>query len=131
VAHWQLYQRDKLELPLELCACCPIPCAKNAGLGLIKDFQDRKKLSFEQAEGAEPLPAQLQLRALSPELRAVLWNTIHEYLQKSVHHPNYGRAHIVEPWLIILKEEHVYRHHRMVDDFVNDPKSHCWDTTHI
>jgi hypothetical protein len=37
------------------------------------EYGDRKRLTFEQAEGAEPLPARLKLREVSPELRARLW----------------------------------------------------------
>ena len=36
-------------------------------------YADRKKLTFEHAEGAEPLPSQMQLKEVSPQLRAVLW----------------------------------------------------------
>src|SRR4051812_47277405 len=41
----------------------------NGGIALADDFEDRKKLSFEQAEGAEPLPSQLRMREVSPRLR--------------------------------------------------------------
>jgi hypothetical protein len=40
-------------------------------------YADRKKLSFEQAEGVEPLPRQLRLKEISPELRALLWREVH------------------------------------------------------
>jgi hypothetical protein len=36
-------------------------------------YAERKKLTFEQAEGAEPLPTQLKLKELSPLLRSALW----------------------------------------------------------
>jgi hypothetical protein len=38
----------------------------------------RKTVTFEQAEGVEPLPRQLRLKELSKELRAKLWFVIHE-----------------------------------------------------
>lgn len=87
------------------------------------DLKHRKKLSFEQAEGAEPLPAQLQLREVSPKLRAVLWNYIHNRLDGSKEHSDYGRAYLDKPWSTILKDEHVYYRHRMAADFVNDAKA--------
>jgi len=33
-------------------------------------YADRRRLTFEQAEGAEPLPRQLQTKEVSQELRA-------------------------------------------------------------
>jgi hypothetical protein len=39
---------------------------------MAEENQNRKHLTFEQAEGAEPLPEQLKLRELSPQLRAQL-----------------------------------------------------------
>jgi hypothetical protein len=41
-------------------------------------YADRRRLTFEQAEGVEPLPRQMQPRELSQELRAVLWAHIYE-----------------------------------------------------
>lgn len=87
---------------------------------MADDIDQRKKLSFEQAEGLEPLPSQLQLREISPQLRAILWNRVHLFLKKSEQHSNYGVNYLDEPWNIILRDEHVYRRHRMVDDFKND-----------
>jgi hypothetical protein len=40
---------------------------------MADDFEDRKQSTFEQAEGADPLPNQLKLKQISPELRAALW----------------------------------------------------------
>lgn len=47
---------------------------------MASEYEDRKRLTFEQAEGAEPLPAQLKLKEVSPELRARLWYIFHEEL---------------------------------------------------
>jgi hypothetical protein len=81
--------------------------------------QDRIRLSFEQAEGVEPLPSQLQLREVSQELRAVLWNTIRGRLQSCTKRSDYGKAYLDSPWFLILRDEHVYRQHKMVDDWIN------------
>ena len=43
------------------------------GVGMASEYEDRRRLTFEQAEGAEPMPSQLALREVSPELRARLW----------------------------------------------------------
>jgi hypothetical protein len=47
---------------------------------MASEYEDRKRLTFEQAEGAEPLPAQLKLREVSQELRARLWQIFHQEL---------------------------------------------------
>jgi hypothetical protein len=99
---------------------------------LTKDIEERKKLTFEQAEGIEPLPSQLKLREVSPKLRAVLWNQIHRYLTDATRSSDYGGASYLEkPWSMILKEEHVYRQHRMADDFKNKSKELIKETRDI
>jgi hypothetical protein len=47
------------------------------------EYEDRKRLTFEQAEGVEPLPSQLELKEVSPELRARLWSVFHELLMEA------------------------------------------------
>jgi AbiJ N-terminal domain 4 len=98
---------------------------------LTKDTEERKKLTFEQAEGVQPLPSQLQLREVSQQLRAVLWNQIHRYLSEATEHSDYGPNYIDKPWSMILKEEHVYRQHGMVDDFGNVAKDLIAETRDI
>jgi hypothetical protein len=61
-------------------------------------IEQRKKLTFEQAEGLEPLPSQLQLREVSPALRAALWHLIHEYLNDSTEYREYSGRYIDKPW---------------------------------
>lgn len=89
---------------------------------MTKDIDDRMKLSFEQAEGAAPLPSQLQLREISRELRAVLWDAVHDHLNGAINYVSYGDNYVGEPWSIILKAEHVFRQHKMTDDFNTDPE---------
>lgn len=87
---------------------------------MVDDLTERKKLTFEQAEGIEPLPSQLQLREISDQLRAVLWNRIHAHLDDATELSSYGANYLNKPWSTILKDEHVYRQHGMADDFEND-----------
>jgi AbiJ N-terminal domain 4 len=89
---------------------------------MAKNIDERRKLSFEQAEGVEPLPTQLQLREVSPQLRSALWDRFYTYLRKAIHHVDYGSDSMDEPWSTILKDEHVYRQHRMADDFPSTAK---------
>jgi hypothetical protein len=49
-------------------------------------YAERKKLPFEQAEGAAPLPSQLKLQEISQELRARLWGVIHTHLAQATKH---------------------------------------------
>jgi hypothetical protein len=88
-------------------------------------FNHRKGLTFEQAEGAAPLPAQLKLKELTPELRAVLWEAVHDSLVGHRDHEKFtGRAYPADPWGRILRHILVYRDHRMADDFRNDSEPH-------
>jgi hypothetical protein len=77
----------------------------------------RKKLSFKQAEGLAPLPRQLARTEMSDELRAVLWNFVHDQISKHTHEHGYR---VFGPWLSVLKAAHVFRDHRPIDDF--DPR---------
>ena len=67
--------------------------------------------------------SQLQLREVSPQLRALLWGCLHSFLSDATSHVDYAPDAFDKPWSIILKDEHIHRQHRMADDFVNDAKS--------
>jgi hypothetical protein len=51
-------------------------------------YAERRRLTFEQAEGAEPLPTQLKRKELSQELRALLWNALYRSLRSSLGSPS-------------------------------------------
>jgi hypothetical protein len=82
----------------------------------MSEFEDRKRLTFEQAEGAQPIPGQLALKELSEELRARLWAVVFESLRQS-RYSDYGKTRMIDPWLTVLFKMHVYRHHRPADEF--------------
>jgi hypothetical protein len=67
-------------------------------------LQDRKRLTFEEAEGLEPLPTQLQLKELSPALRAALWAAVLASVDDASHTETFGRW-IGGPWDAILKDD--------------------------
>jgi len=98
---------------------------------LTKDIEERKKLTFEQAEGVDPLPSQLQLKEVSQQLRALLWERIHHYLDEAKESSEYGPAYLDRPWSTILKDEHVWRRRGMVDDFKNVAKTLIAETRDI
>src|SRR5258707_9452796 len=90
---------------------------------MASEFEDRKRLTFEQAEGAEPLPAQLLQKEISSELRALLWEEVYHSFQGCVIEDKFAATECVEGrWHDILYKNHVYREHRPVDDFT--PEDH-------
>lgn len=82
-------------------------------------YAARKKITFEQAEGIEPLPSQLRPKEISAELRALLWERAYTHLKDHSYDGMDGRE-FVDPWEGIFYKLHVVREHRMVDDFEND-----------
>lgn len=83
-------------------------------------YQERKRLTFEQAEGAEPLPTQLQLKEVSQELRALLWEVVYKSIAPSP--PPVGRPVLSHPWDKIYYQKHVFRDHKPADEFRNETK---------
>jgi AbiJ N-terminal domain 4 len=79
---------------------------------------DRKRLTFEQAEGAEPLPRQLKRKELPKALRAALWWVVHDNLER--HIVRVDGLFFTGPWDDIFRVMHVTRDHQMIDDFEED-----------
>jgi hypothetical protein len=85
-------------------------------------YAERKKLSFEEAEGVEPVPAQLKLKEISPRLRAALWRVVHDSLREARIWMDYARAaSLKSPWVDILRDMYTYRYHRMTFTNHADP----------
>jgi hypothetical protein len=84
------------------------------------EYEDRKRLTFEQAEGVEPLPSQLRLKEMSPEMRALLWEVIYNNILGSWNWDPMGGANLYPPWDRILYHKHVFRDHQPADEFRND-----------
>jgi hypothetical protein len=85
------------------------------------EIQRRKNLTFEQAEGLALLPTQLARTEVSQELRAVLWKYIHEQIDGTAQSGSFS-YYLGKPWTHILKEVHVYREHKLIDDFSTELK---------
>ncbi|WP_174020378.1 hypothetical protein G6L89_007135 [Agrobacterium fabrum] len=77
------------------------------------EFSYRKELTFEQAEGAAPLPSQLELKEVSDGLKAKMWQLFHDSILRS------GDRTLGPPWNYILRDHHVERLHRPIDTFEN------------
>ncbi len=79
---------------------------------------DRYRVSFAQAEGAEPVPSQLALGEINQELRAYVWDIIYTSILKDVKHSSVGG---VWPWVdgrwkAILTDKHVRMDHGFADE---------------
>ena len=82
-------------------------------------YAERRELTFEQAEGAAPLPAQLQLREISKELRALLWLIVFESLKVATIQDTSGYSqggYFRDNWAQILYDYHVLHEHRMANE---------------
>jgi hypothetical protein len=77
----------------------------------MSDDLDRSKVTFEQAEGLEPLPSQLKPKELSPALRASLWHILYQHLLAAVAHVDFSENVLRDPWQTILYDAHVFRDH--------------------
>jgi hypothetical protein len=74
-------------------------------------YAERRKLTFEQAEGVAQLPRQLKLKEISPELRARLWGLIYDKMFDK------KTKMFISPWGTIIRAHYLNRLHRMVDEY--------------
>jgi hypothetical protein len=79
----------------------------------------RRGLTFAQAEGLSPLPAQLARTDITLQLRAVLWKFIHDEITRSTQTGGFG-TYVGTVWGKILRNVHVLHYHRFTDDFSTD-----------
>lgn len=86
-------------------------------------YADRRRLTFEQAEGVEPLPTQLQIKEISQQLRAHLWRVVYESIKAATSYPSMGgNGYLREEWESIFYDYHTLREHLAADEFRNDAK---------
>ena len=78
---------------------------------------DRTKVTFEQAEGAEPLPTQLKPKEVTKRLRALLWYVLHSHLDKATQPHEFARSTLRDPWRQLMLDMHVFRLHSPADEF--------------
>lgn len=83
-------------------------------------YADRKRVTFEQAEGIESLPSQLKPKELSQKLRALLWMVTYESFQQSIVRPVMGGSrYFKDPWDEILSDKHVFYNGLMIDEYTS------------
>jgi hypothetical protein len=84
---------------------------------MVDDEVNRRRgLTFEQAEGIDPLPTQLKRTEVTPELRAVLWEYVYSRMEANIRYVD-DKRHVGETWNRLLKQVHVRRDHRATDEF--------------
>lgn len=84
------------------------------------DGPDRQRISFAQAEGAEPLPQQLKIREVSQQLRSLAWRLVYESMQHDIDHPTMGGyPYFKGRWKTILYDWHVLHKNGFADEFFN------------
>ena len=88
---------------------------------MANEYEDRKRLTFEQAEGTEPLPSQLELKEVSAELRARLWRIFHQWLSLMTVSDSIvpGHRYLEGPFVQLLYDWHVTRCFKTADEFSN------------
>lgn len=108
---------DKYRTKLIGPGALPVAGSKSAVTEVEKNdpLEARKRLTFKQAEGIDPLPTQLQRGQISQQFRAVLWALLHAELLR--HRYSFEDEYLPEPWDTILRDAHVHYDHKPVDEF--------------
>jgi hypothetical protein len=95
-------------------------------------YAERRRLTFEEAEGVDALPIQLQPKEISQKLRAILWNVVHTYLDKATRRSDMGGYPWLDhEWFSILQANHIFRNHGMIDDLQNNAKDRILEVKKI
>jgi hypothetical protein len=76
---------------------------------------ERKRLTFAQAQGLEPLPVQLKRAEISQEFRAVTWSALKREFERAKQQGAYEYI-LGQPWFQMLQDAQV-RYHHTLDDF--------------
>ncbi|MBY5759565.1 hypothetical protein HFO07_23380 [Rhizobium leguminosarum] len=77
----------------------------------------RKSITFEQAMGIDPLPAQLKLNEVSPVLKSRLWAVIHSQIEKS---HGYSSSYLNDPMKRVARRYMIERANVLIDEWDND-----------
>jgi hypothetical protein len=73
-------------------------------------YADRKRLTFEQAEGVDPSPAQLPPKEIFQQLAAALWAVVYESVMKTTSYDGF-HSRLGCDWTEIRYDYHVYHEH--------------------
>jgi hypothetical protein len=78
---------------------------------------DRRAVSFKQAEGLEPLPAQFASREVSPETRSQVWQYLHSLIERSREHRSYGDNTVGGRLGRVCRDWHISHEFKPVDEY--------------
>lgn len=79
---------------------------------------DRRNLTFRQAEGLDPLPAPLALGQISADARALIWLAVHTNLSIEAKREQPRGAHFLgSGWMAVMKWWWVRHDQRPIDEF--------------
>lgn len=84
---------------------------------------DRSDITFAQAEGAAPLPRQLQLKEVSKELRVICWAVIHRALESGVEGTAYGGFYLSKAWIDCFFRWEVTHNEKYADEIDYNPQN--------
>jgi hypothetical protein len=89
-------------------------------------YEHRRGLSFAQAEGLEPLPAQLKRTEVPKKLAALVWAALHREITAHVGTSKLTGLKLVkdQPWGRIFKDFFLLREHGAVDELTS---ASIWD----
>jgi hypothetical protein len=77
--------------------------------------------TFAEREGAKHLPTQLQLREVSPEVRAKIWAILYASLENSKYYDRGVSSSRLRGWEDILRSAWVQLDHKFADEFSTHP----------
>ena len=81
-------------------------------------YEERRGLTFAQAEGVEPLPSQLKRTEVPRKLSALVWVVLHRETTAHVYTSSLtGDRYVDGRWEAILRDYHVFSQHRPIDEF--------------
>jgi hypothetical protein len=97
------------------------------------DLESRKRLTFRQAEGIDPLPTQMKREEITPVLKARLWDVLYSQINPSrtLVGPYTGFAQINENWALVLREEWIGRRGKLAHLFQDNVQIRVKDLSEI
>ena len=90
----------------------------------------KRTLTFSQREGLKPLPTQLELRQLSKELRALIWQAIHSSLNNTFYQiRGTSIVKLGDDWAEIIRDYQVRVLHNKAHEFRPYAREHLETTS--
>lgn len=78
------------------------------------EFERRRSISFEEAEGRVNLPTQFDKKQITPQMRAYFWAILYEEIENNRNKIN---GEINSRWRNIIKSIYLFHFYGMIDEF--------------